>query len=136
MTQTPDDRTAVFTGTFDPLTLGHLDVIRRGRLLFDRLVVGIGLNPNKQMLFTIAERVAVGGLPVLGPRVMGLLALFVRLAIGLCLLNIGLATVMASVGPQFGGPGMMGGGPGLPGIEMLVTVLPYLTLAIGVGLVF
>jgi pantetheine-phosphate adenylyltransferase len=52
-------RTAVFTGTFDPLTLGHLDVIRRGRLLFDRLVVGIGINPNKQSLFDIDERVAL-----------------------------------------------------------------------------
>lgn len=50
-------RTAVFTGTFDPLTLGHLDVIRRGRLLFERLVVAIGVNPNKQSLFTIEERV-------------------------------------------------------------------------------
>lgn len=52
-------RTAVFTGTFDPLTLGHLDIIRRGRTLFDRLVVAIGINPNKQSLFTIDERVAL-----------------------------------------------------------------------------
>jgi pantetheine-phosphate adenylyltransferase len=50
-------RTAVFTGTFDPLTLGHLDVIRRGRLLFERLVVGIGVNPNKTSLFDVDERV-------------------------------------------------------------------------------
>ena len=55
----PESRIAVFTGTFDPLTLGHLDVIRRGRVLFDRLVVGIGVNPNKQSLFTIEERVAL-----------------------------------------------------------------------------
>ena len=52
-------RTAVFTGTFDPLTLGHLDVIRRGMTLFDHLVVGIGVNPNKQMLFDVVERVAL-----------------------------------------------------------------------------
>jgi pantetheine-phosphate adenylyltransferase len=52
-------RTAVYTGTFDPLTLGHLDVIRRGSTLFDHLVVGIGVNPNKQMLFDIEERVAL-----------------------------------------------------------------------------
>ena len=51
--------TSVFTGTFDPLTLGHLDVIRRGSVLFDRLVVGIGVNPNKLMLFDIDERVAL-----------------------------------------------------------------------------
>lgn len=50
-------RTAVFTGTFDPLTLGHLDVIRRGRVLFEHVVVGIGVNPNKTALFTIDERV-------------------------------------------------------------------------------
>jgi pantetheine-phosphate adenylyltransferase len=50
-------RTAVFTGTFDPLTLGHLDVIRRGRILFDHVVVGIGVNPNKASLFSIEERV-------------------------------------------------------------------------------
>ena len=56
-TSTDPSRTAVFTGTFDPLTLGHLDVIRRGRLLFEHLVVGIGVNPNKASLFTIEERV-------------------------------------------------------------------------------
>ena len=50
-------RTAVFTGTFDPLTLGHLDVIGRGRSLFDHLVVAVGVNPNKQLLFSIEERV-------------------------------------------------------------------------------
>jgi pantetheine-phosphate adenylyltransferase len=50
-------RTAVFAGTFDPLTLGHLDVIRRGRLLFEHLVVGIGVNPNKASLFDVNERV-------------------------------------------------------------------------------
>ena len=50
-------RTAVFAGTFDPLTLGHLDVIRRGRLLFEHLVVGIGIHPSKASLFTIEERI-------------------------------------------------------------------------------
>src|SRR5262245_52259141 len=52
-------RTAVFTGTFDPLTLGHLDVIERGVRLFDHLVVAIGVNPNKQQLFDLQERVAL-----------------------------------------------------------------------------
>jgi len=47
----------VFTGTFDPITLGHLDVIRRGRLLFNHVVVGIGVNPNKESLFNVQERV-------------------------------------------------------------------------------
>jgi pantetheine-phosphate adenylyltransferase len=50
-------RKAVFTGTFDPISLGHLDVIRRGRLLFDSLVVGIGVNLNKRSMFTAEERV-------------------------------------------------------------------------------
>jgi pantetheine-phosphate adenylyltransferase len=57
MLPTDPSRTAVFTGTFDPLTLGHLDVIRRGRLLFEHVVVGIGVNPNKASLFSIDERV-------------------------------------------------------------------------------
>ena len=52
-------RTAVFTGTFDPITLGHLDVIRRGRMLFDHVVVAIGVNPNKTSLFGIDERVGL-----------------------------------------------------------------------------
>jgi pantetheine-phosphate adenylyltransferase len=50
-------RTAVFTGTFDPITLGHLDVIRRGRVLFEHLVVGIGVHPSKTSLFSIDERI-------------------------------------------------------------------------------
>jgi pantetheine-phosphate adenylyltransferase len=57
MTNRQATRTAVFTGTFDPLTLGHLDVIRRGRTLFDHVVVAIGVNPNKPTLFNIDERV-------------------------------------------------------------------------------
>ena len=52
-------RTAVFTGTFDPLTLGHLDVIRRGCVLFEHVVVAVGINPNKASLFTIEERLGL-----------------------------------------------------------------------------
>ncbi|WP_165247912.1 pantetheine-phosphate adenylyltransferase [Paludisphaera soli] len=50
-------RKAVFTGTFDPISLGHLDVIRRGRLLFEHLVVGIGVHPSKTSLFSLKERI-------------------------------------------------------------------------------
>ena len=50
-------RIAVFAGTFDPLTNGHLDVIERGRHLFDELVVAVGDNPDKPATFTPAERV-------------------------------------------------------------------------------
>lgn len=48
---------AVYAGSFDPVTLGHMDVLRRSRQLFDRIVVGIGRNPNKEPLFSIDERV-------------------------------------------------------------------------------
>jgi pantetheine-phosphate adenylyltransferase len=50
-------RTAVYTGVFDPIHLGHLDVIRRGSRLFDRLVVGVGINPDKASFFSVDERV-------------------------------------------------------------------------------
>jgi pantetheine-phosphate adenylyltransferase len=46
----------VFPGSFDPITYGHLDVIGRGRTLFDELVVAIGRNPGKDALFTAEER--------------------------------------------------------------------------------
>ncbi len=52
-------RVAVYTGTFDPVHLGHLDIIQRGSRLFDRLVVGVGINPDKATLFDIQERVAL-----------------------------------------------------------------------------
>jgi len=50
---------AVYAGSFDPVTLGHLDVLRRSRQIFDRIVVGIGRNPNKDPLFSIEERVRI-----------------------------------------------------------------------------
>jgi pantetheine-phosphate adenylyltransferase len=50
-------RVAVYTGTFDPVHQGHLDVIARGSRLFDRLIVGVGINPDKATLFDINERV-------------------------------------------------------------------------------
>jgi pantetheine-phosphate adenylyltransferase len=48
---------AVYPGSFDPITLGHLDVIERGCRLFDRVVVAVLRNPNKTPLFTVAERI-------------------------------------------------------------------------------
>ena len=46
----------VFPGQFDPITNGHLDVIRRGVALFDELIVAVGINPEKRELFTLEER--------------------------------------------------------------------------------
>ncbi len=46
----------IFPGTFDPITNGHMDVIRRGQILFDRLVVAIGHNPAKRALFDQIQR--------------------------------------------------------------------------------
>jgi pantetheine-phosphate adenylyltransferase len=50
---------AVYTGVFDPVHLGHLDVINRGARLVDRLIVGVGDNPEKTPLFDQGERVAL-----------------------------------------------------------------------------
>lgn len=47
---------AVYVGSFDPLTLGHVDIIRRAAAIFDRLTVGIGINPDKRPLFSPDER--------------------------------------------------------------------------------
>jgi len=52
-------RVAVFPGSFDPVTFGHLDVIARGRELFEELVVAVGRNPGKDTLFTAVERVGM-----------------------------------------------------------------------------
>lgn len=49
-------RIAVFPGTFDPITLGHVDVIQRCLHLFDRIVIGIGVNASKQTMFSMAQR--------------------------------------------------------------------------------
>ena len=49
-------RHAVYVGSFDPLTLGHEDIIRRGAVIFERLTVGIGVNPDKVPLFSPDER--------------------------------------------------------------------------------
>lgn len=50
------ERIGVYPGTFDPITLGHLDIIRRATHLVDRLVVGVTTNPSKQPLFSVEER--------------------------------------------------------------------------------
>jgi len=52
-------RIAVYPGSFDPITLGHLNVIERASRLFDRLIVGVGINIDKQGMFAAGERVVL-----------------------------------------------------------------------------
>lgn len=47
---------AIFAGSFDPITNGHIDIIERASKLFDKLIIGILINPNKKTMFTISER--------------------------------------------------------------------------------
>ncbi len=52
-------RIALYPGTFDPITRGHIDIIRRASALFDRLVIGVAINRDKGPLFSLEERVAM-----------------------------------------------------------------------------
>lgn len=57
MAESNSRKIAVFPGQFDPITNGHLDVIRRGVELFDELIVAVGINPEKKEMFSLDERV-------------------------------------------------------------------------------
>ena len=52
-------RIGVYPGTFDPITLGHIDIIRRGAKLVDRLIIGVTTNPSKNPMFSPDERIAM-----------------------------------------------------------------------------
>ena len=52
-------RIGLYPGTFDPITMGHIDIIRRASVLVDRLVIGVAINRDKGPLFTLEERVAL-----------------------------------------------------------------------------
>ena len=52
-------RVGLYPGTFDPITKGHLDIIKRGLSLVDKLVIGVATNPSKDPLFSLEERVAM-----------------------------------------------------------------------------
>lgn len=90
-------RTAVFAGSFDPVTLGHVDLARRALAFADRLVVAVAVNATKQPLFTLDERAAmlreaVGDEPRVEVRGLeGLLVAFAR-EVGATLLVRGLRT--------------------------------------------
>ncbi len=52
-------KTAIYPGSFDPLTNGHVDIIERGLKIFDKVIVSVMINPKKQALFSVEERVAM-----------------------------------------------------------------------------
>ncbi|RKQ71593.1 phosphopantetheine adenylyltransferase [Litorimonas taeanensis] len=57
MKSSPAHRTALYPGTFDPMTLGHLDILKRASRLCDKLVVAVAINRSKNPLFALSERV-------------------------------------------------------------------------------
>ena len=59
MAESVSQRIGVYPGTFDPITLGHADIIRRGAKLVDHLIVGVTTNPSKNPMFTPDERIAM-----------------------------------------------------------------------------
>jgi pantetheine-phosphate adenylyltransferase len=79
------ERVGVYPGTFDPITLGHADIIRRGAKLVDRLIIGVTTNPSKNPMFTPPERMAmvereVAALGISNVEVVGFNALLMRFA--------------------------------------------------------
>jgi pantetheine-phosphate adenylyltransferase len=94
------ERIGLYPGTFDPLTLGHADIIRRGAKLVDRLVVGVTTNPSKDPMFTPEERIAMVRAEVAGQalgnvEVRGFDALLMKFAesVGATLIVRGLRAV-------------------------------------------
>jgi len=78
-------RIGVYPGTFDPITLGHADIIRRGAKLVDTLIIGVTTNPSKNPMFTPAERIAmvsreVAALGIDNVEVIGFNALLMKFA--------------------------------------------------------
>ena len=78
-------RIGVYPGTFDPITLGHADIIRRGAKLVDRLIIGVTTNPSKNPMFTPEERIAmvsreVAALGIANVEVVGFNALLMKFA--------------------------------------------------------
>ena len=78
-------RVGIYPGTFDPITRGHADIIRRGSKLVDKLIVGVTTNPSKDPMFSTAERLAmvereVAALGLGNVEVVGFNALLVKFA--------------------------------------------------------
>ncbi len=79
------ERIGIYPGTFDPITLGHADIIRRGSKLVDRLIIGVTTNPSKNPMFSNEERLAmvqreVANLGIANVEVVGFNALLVKFA--------------------------------------------------------
>ena len=78
-------RIGIYPGTFDPITLGHADIIRRGSKLVDKLIIGVSTNPSKNPMFSTEERLAmtrreVAALGIDNVEVVGFNALLVKFA--------------------------------------------------------
>jgi pantetheine-phosphate adenylyltransferase len=79
------ERIGIYPGTFDPITLGHSDIIRRGAKLVDRLIIGVTTNPSKNPMFAPEERIAmvereVAAIGLTNVEVIGFNALLMRFA--------------------------------------------------------
>ena len=79
------ERIGIYPGTFDPITLGHSDIIRRGSKLVDRLILGVTTNPSKNPMFTTEQRLAmvereVAAMGLSNVEVVGFNALLVKFA--------------------------------------------------------
>lgn len=79
------ERIGIYPGTFDPITLGHADIIRRGAKLVDRLILGVTTNPSKDPMFSPAERIAmvereVAAMDLANVEVVGFNALLMKFA--------------------------------------------------------
>lgn len=79
------ERIGVYPGTFDPITLGHADIIRRGAKLVDKLILGVTTNPSKNPMFTPEERMAmvereVAALGISNVSVVGFNSLLMKFA--------------------------------------------------------
>lgn len=79
------ERVGIYPGTFDPITLGHADIIRRGSKLVDKLIIGVTTNPSKNPMFSTEERLAmvereVAALGISNVEVVGFNALLVKFA--------------------------------------------------------
>jgi len=63
---------AIYPGSFDPITYGHIDILRRAKKLFSRLIIAIVANPNKTPLFTVSERIELTKKALIEEKICGM----------------------------------------------------------------